>query len=197
MVTVTDDDGATGSDTTTVTVVVSNKLLTANAGGPYFGYVNESIVFNGTNSYDPDDTITNYTWDFGDETNGVGKSPIHTYTEIGTYFVKLIVIDDNNRIDINTTRVIITIPDRPPSAPEITVKESEDDTYTYAFTAVSIDPDGDDIRYISDWDDGENSTSPDFPSNTTLTIYHTWKEPGNYTVKIYAEDTRNKTSDTI
>lgn len=38
--------------------------------------------------------IRYYAWDFGDETAGTGKNPVHTYKEAGEYHVVLSIIDD-------------------------------------------------------------------------------------------------------
>jgi PKD repeat protein len=59
--------------------------------------VNESIVFDGSVSYDLDGTIVSYAWDFGDGTTAAETNPVtaHTFTEAGTYTVSLTVFDDN------------------------------------------------------------------------------------------------------
>ncbi len=59
--------------------------------------LNESIVFDGSASYDLDGTIVSYAWDFGDGTTASETNPVtaHTFTEAGTYTVSLTVFDDN------------------------------------------------------------------------------------------------------
>ncbi|RLF27130.1 MAG: hypothetical protein DRN05_06070, partial [Thermoplasmata archaeon] len=44
----------------------TNNPPVANADGPYYGMVGEEIEFNGSLSYDPDNDIVSYKWDFGD-----------------------------------------------------------------------------------------------------------------------------------
>jgi hypothetical protein len=46
-------------------------------------------VFVGSQSFDPDGTITSYVWDFGDGTSGTGADTTHIYSEPGTYNVVL------------------------------------------------------------------------------------------------------------
>ncbi|WP_235017872.1 PKD domain-containing protein [Thermomonospora echinospora] len=63
--------------------------------------------FNASGSTDSDGTITGYEWDFGDGSTGTGQTASHTYTEAGTYTVKLTVTD--NRGDTGTATQQITV----------------------------------------------------------------------------------------
>ena len=60
-----------------------NNLPVADAGGPYTGFLNESVTFNGSGSSDSDGNITNYTWDFGDGNVGYDMVTNHSYNSIG------------------------------------------------------------------------------------------------------------------
>jgi len=62
--------------------------------------VNQSATFNASSSYDPDGTIIQYEWDFGDETEESGKIVDHRYSSAGTYVITLVVTDNNGSIDI-------------------------------------------------------------------------------------------------
>jgi len=73
-----------------------NEIPTANPGGSYEGTVDEEITFDGSASSDSDGTIEEYIWDFGDGSSGSGVNPVHTYSEAGTYTVKLTVKDDDD-----------------------------------------------------------------------------------------------------
>lgn len=73
-----------------------NTAPTSDAGGPYKGFINQSITFNGSNSADEDGEITIYLWDFGDGTTGYEETIIHTYSQPGNYTVKLTVTDNLN-----------------------------------------------------------------------------------------------------
>lgn len=68
--------------------------------------VNETVTFNATESYDPDDLyesspggIVNYSWDFGDNSTGTGLFVNHTYSATGSYRVTLNVTDDDGELD--------------------------------------------------------------------------------------------------
>ena len=68
---------------------------------------NQTVIFDASNSTDPNGTITNYEWIFGDATTGFGKVITHSYAENGSYTVKLTVTDDKGAT--NTTLKEITI----------------------------------------------------------------------------------------
>jgi serine protease len=53
-----------------------------------------SCSLDGGGSADPDGTIVEYRWDFGDNAIGAGQTAQHTYTQTGTYTVTLTVTDD-------------------------------------------------------------------------------------------------------
>ncbi|AKG91304.1 WD40-like repeat protein [Geoglobus ahangari] len=59
---------------------------------------NEILTFNASQSYDPDGTIVNYTWDFGDGGSGRGAVVTHAYTAPGTYTVNLTVTDSDGAV---------------------------------------------------------------------------------------------------
>ena len=74
---------------------------------PKTGYPNISILFDGSNSIDPDGTIKSYLWDFGDNSTGAGKKVYHKYSKGGVYTIKLTVIDNEGLKSTNETQIII------------------------------------------------------------------------------------------
>jgi len=104
------------SDEDSATLVINpdpsspNEPPIADAGGPYFGYVNVSLAFDASDSYDPDgDNIVNYSWDFGDGDIGYGMIVEHAYTASGTYTVNLTIKDSRGGTATNSTYASITI----------------------------------------------------------------------------------------
>ena len=73
---VIDNDGLSDED---ITYAIVNITPVADAGGPYFGLVNESIEFDGSNGYAINGTIVLYKWSFGDGSYGYGEKVYHSY----------------------------------------------------------------------------------------------------------------------
>jgi chitodextrinase len=83
------------------------------AGGPYQGFVNSELTFDGSKSSDSDGTILSWSWNFGDGTNGSGKIITHVYTTPGTYQVNLTVTDNDRAINTDTSAVILKVNNPP------------------------------------------------------------------------------------
>ena len=60
---------------------------------------------------------------------------------------------------------------------------------SYSYSSSTIDPDGDQIFYKFDWDDGTNSgwVGP-YNSGETLYLSHVWTKSGSYSIKVKAKD---------
>jgi len=109
VLTVTDNEGATGTVNHTVTAVANVKPVAA-----FSSTVNNLIVsFNGSGSSDSDGTVASYGWDFGDGQNGTGVSPNHTYAAAGTFDVVLTVTDNDGATDSVTHSVTAVVPAGP------------------------------------------------------------------------------------
>ncbi|WP_243231865.1 PKD domain-containing protein [Microbacterium sp. CIAB417] len=104
--TVTDDEGATGSKTTEVTVApVPNQAPIADIGSPVVDGL--SVTVNGSASNDPDGSIASYAWDFGDGGTASGASATHDYASEGTYTITLTVTDDEGATGTDTHEVVV------------------------------------------------------------------------------------------
>jgi ABC-type transport system substrate-binding protein len=66
---------------------------------PSIPSVGEVVVFDASDSYDYDGTIEMYEWDFGDDTSAEGMITSHSYSEPGTFTVKLTVTDNDDLVD--------------------------------------------------------------------------------------------------
>ncbi len=119
---VTDNLGATGSTTRTVTVTpvaVNQPPVAQFTYSPSTPLVGTIVTFNGTGSYDPDGTIVAYTWDLdGDGTmDRVGPIVTWTYTTAGTYTATLYVTDNQGATGQASQPVVVSsvgIPGMPP-----------------------------------------------------------------------------------
>ncbi|MFW9842519.1 MAG: PKD domain-containing protein, partial [Candidatus Thorarchaeota archaeon] len=109
--TVTDDDGETGSITETVTVL--NQLPIAEAGEDQSVFTGFNVDFSATGSTDPDGTIISYIWDFMDGQTAPGETTNHVFGQPGTYYVTVTVTDNDGAKDTDTVVIIAETP-RPP-----------------------------------------------------------------------------------
>jgi len=125
-----------------------NEPPVADASGPYYKNVNDEIMFDGSGSYDPDGTITNYTWNFGDGSTGFGEFALHSYFHAYIYTVILTVIDDDGAIDTDTT---ISYINGPPYEPYIEGPTTGKPEIEYEYFFASESEDGDDVWYYIDW----------------------------------------------
>jgi hypothetical protein len=102
------NDGQVSSAPATVSVVVSNRAPSANAGGPYAGVRGQSIAFNGAGSSDPDGDALTYQWSFGDGGTATGVAPSHVFTTLGTFTVSLVVNDGQVSSAPATASVVVS-----------------------------------------------------------------------------------------
>lgn len=70
---------------------------------------NEAIQFIDTSATPDDRTITSWLWDFGDGNTSDQSSPTHTYTNAGTYTVKLTITDDQGNTSTKEIINLITV----------------------------------------------------------------------------------------
>lgn len=106
---VIDSTGTNGQDQTRAHITGD---LIADADGPYFGSVGESIQFTGSASGGT--TPYSFSWDFGDGSTSTEQNPTHSYTVEGEYTVILTVTDDDKTDSDSTTATIgedIPVPD--------------------------------------------------------------------------------------
>jgi len=59
---------------------------------------------------------------------------------------------------------------------------------SYTYQAKASDPDGDKVKYLFDWGDGQTSNTDLVSSNTSASLSHSWQTAGTYAVKVRAED---------
>jgi len=137
----------------------------ANAGDNIISFIDEEILFDGSNSYDPDGFELAYEWNLGE--GGVKDDIIvtHKYSYPGTYLVSLMVFDgryynkDVITVKIYPKKVIIN-----EFLPSPFGKDEEEEW-------VELYNDSDQITDISEWqlDDAENGSRPFvFPKNTLI-----------------------------
>ncbi|AWB27450.1 PKD domain-containing protein [Halococcoides cellulosivorans] len=79
----------------------------ADLSGPEDLLVGESGAFGASYSFDPDGSISDYDWSFGDGTSGSESAPVHRYSAPGTYDVDLTVSDETGNEATDSTSVTV------------------------------------------------------------------------------------------
>jgi PKD repeat protein len=181
ILTVTDTEGASKSTTTVADIGTNSLRPTADANGSYNGRVGVAVTFDGTGSVDSDGTISQYAWDFGDDTPVImgTATPSHIYAAAGTYYVVLTVTDDTGETDVDVTTVTVGIGNVPPLADAGDSVSGKGLRITFDGTR-SSDPDGNIVSYAWRFGDGSTGTGP--------TPTHTYATPGAYFVILTVTD---------
>lgn len=85
-----------------------NQNPVAQAGGPYSGSAGNAISFCAAGSGDPDGSIANYGWAFGDGTTSTQANPAKVYATAGTYTATLTVTDNQGATATDQATVTVT-----------------------------------------------------------------------------------------
>lgn len=177
--TVTDDDGAVGTLTKSVTVSQAPNVLPTAAFTTSTDLLTVSV--DGSSSSDSDGTIAGFAWDFGDGATGTGSTAQHAYAAGGTYTVSLTVTDD--RGGTNTVSHSVTV--APNQAPTASFTSSTTDLTAALDGTGSTDADGTVASYA--WDFGDGATG------SGATPSHAYAAAGTYTVTLTVTDNRGAT----
>ena len=179
--TVTDNSGATNTAQTTCTIIAPKDPL-AEANGPYSEMVGNTLNVTSVGSSDPDGTIVEYRWDFGDGSGyAFDVNSSHTYSTDGNFTLTLRVKDDDGRTHEDTALVtIIPLPIDPVAEANGPYQEEVDTEVDFSSTG-SHDPDG--VITDVEWNFGDGS-----PSSGDSNPAHTYTSTGSYTVTITVTD---------
>lgn len=86
-----------------------NQPPVAEAGDNFTVLVGEEVEFDGSASHDPDGSIVNYAWDFGDGNDDVGMQVSYAWDEPGEYTVTLTVTDNEGAEGTDTPTATIDV----------------------------------------------------------------------------------------
>lgn len=186
--TVTDDKGASASDTVQITIEANSPPL-ANA-GPDQSLVDtdengsESVTLDGSSSSDPDGSIAAYEWSENGNALATVAQPTLTLS-VGTHTIDLLVTDNDGGTAADQVTIVVSSPaNQPPVAnagPDQTLTDSDGNgTESATLTsAASSDPDGTIASVQWTLDGTILSTSP--TANTGLAV-------GTHTIQLRVTD---------
>ena len=165
-------------DDVQLTVETQLGVPEAHPGGPYIGFRNRPVMFDGSSSFDPDSATLSYAWSFGDAATSTAESPEHAYAEIGTYPVTLVVHDGAMASPPVTSSVSIRnlVPNANPGGPYTAFRN---ESIAFAGTA-SSDGDGDPLTYA--WDFGDETTG------SGVSPMHAYAALGDFIVTLVVHD---------
>ncbi len=189
--TVTDNANMSDTQTTTATIAAAdtgNQPPVAVITGPTMGIVHESIVFDGSDSMDPDGDALTYEWDFGDTIVAVGNPTHHIYQAEGAFTVTLTVTDSGGAMSTATQDITLVAPGMP-----VTPTADAGGPYTGTVGSAitfngsgSMDPGGAIVGYA--WDFGDGTTG------TGATPMKTYTAAGTYEVTLTVTDDMDMTA---
>ncbi len=167
--------------------------------GTEFGFIYISYNFS-TFTSDPDDDNVSYGWDWDGDLQvdewSDWLSPndtcnmSHTWNTPGNYKIS-VKAKDNHYAESNWSNsltVTITKENLPPNAPTINGPTSGKKGIEYEYTINATDPDGNNIKYFVDWDDGNTVWTNYYKSGTEIKLKHTWNSMSTFTIRTKAKD---------
>lgn len=173
--TVDDGQGVANSKTRETVKVLINRPPIAVVDSLVEACTGQTILFNGSRSYDPDGDALKFLWDFGDGKTSSETDPAHTYTKPGQYSVVLKLDDGFSQSPI-TAIIPVFIGGSPLAIPSFT------DTTICVQTLITFDgsrstnPVGAIGSYAWDFGDGETALGQ--------TVQHGYSKPGVYSVAL-------------
>jgi PKD repeat protein len=109
VLTVTDNSNLTGTSSVIISATAApNQSPVASAGANVTsGYAPLTVNFSSQGSFDPDGTITGYSWNFGDGTTSTQANPSKTYNTVGNYTATLTVTDNNGATASSSVQISV------------------------------------------------------------------------------------------
>jgi len=191
--TVTDDDGATDSTSHAIQVGPSNQSpVAAFTFAPPIPLVNGWVQFNASAASDPDGSIVNYAWNFGDGSTDIGSVVWHRFSGAGIYVVTLTVTDDDGAA--NTITQAIQVGGSVNSAPTASFSHLPASPTIGEWVRLdgtgSTDSDGSISSY--QWSFGDGTAPVSGP-----VVYHQFTGAGTYVVSLTVTDDDGATDSAV
>lgn len=193
---VTYSDNKTGEEAVepfTVDVVFTNEKVNAFfTATQEVGEIPLTVQFDASESMDPDGEIVEYEWDLdgdGSYDDGNEVTSEYTYTQYGTYTVKLRVTDNNGETSVAEKNIEAQEAATPTGTIDVTLEKDGvlyvGKDYLFDVTDASS-PNGEIKKYEWNFGDGSSSTR-------NKTAKHTFDTSGTYIVTLTLTDEENET----
>ena len=141
----------------------------------------ESVVLDGSGSYDPDGEIVSYEWKEGEAPLGTGMTITYDFSVTGSpHTVTLKVIDDQDESATGEVTIVVNANQPPVANAGPDQSAYAGDTVTFDGSG-SYDVDGEIVSY--DWDFGDGS-----PHGTGVIASHVYSVAGAYIVALTVTD---------
>lgn len=147
--------------------------------------VDESITFDATSSKDPDGSIVQYTWTFGDGNSSSQSVVEHAFTSTGTYTVTLTVTDNEGATASATRQITISSDNQAPTAVIQTSKIQAQIGEEITFDGSNSTDDGTIVSFV--WSFGDGASSDQAIAN------HAYSQAGSYNVTLRVTDDEGAT----
>ena len=142
----------------------------------------------------PDSTVENFS--ITESQNGDTYNCNKKYYQGGVHTFHIWACDTGGNTNISEDGTFEIVLGDKPEIPQIQGPTQGKVGTSYSYNFSSTDPDGDDVYYYIDWDDGniEEWIGP-YESGEVITVDHTWDFRGVYAIEAKAKDTRGLESD--
>jgi PKD repeat protein len=190
-VTMTATNADTPAESTSLvkTINVNAPPVAGFSWAPATGTTGQDVRF-ASESDDPDGTIAEYDWNFGDGVTDQRRNPTHPFASAGTKTVTLTIKDASGATSTATHQVVIQNPpvqgplaNKPPLANFAFGPRSPQVGESVDFVSSAVDPDG--ALRSQTWDlDGDGQ----FDDARGDEVLYTFATPGTKTVRLRAED---------
>jgi PKD repeat protein len=187
--TVTNADDPAESTSVIKVLNVNAPPVAAFSWAPTTATTGQDVRF-ASESDDPDGSIEQYAWNFGDGVTDARRTPSHPYATPGTKTVTLTVTDAHDAKSTSSRQVVVQNPpvagppaNKPPIANFAFGPSSPEVGQSVEFVSTAVDPEGD-LRSQT-WDlDGDGQ----FDDARGDSVVYTFAMPGAKTVRLRAED---------
>jgi hypothetical protein len=179
-----------------------HPLTPGQPSGPTTLISGESYTFSAVTT-DPNDDPVRFSWDWDGDgivdevtayvASGETIQTSHTWTVPGTYNVKVKAEDNNGAESAFSPALVVTVSENnPPLKPSLTGPSQGKQGISYTFYGSTTDPEGNQVYYWFDWDDGTNTgwLGP-YASGQSASASHSWETQGSYDVKVKSKDTHD------